>query len=186
MAIMVDPTLMMTKRGQDWLRRTSSSSTPVPIWCSSSYMDVGVTPSLYKNSIFASRSAYDWLADDLIGLLRPIAGNPLSADSLRVDRLRSENVSLILDIWHGLIQGLWLVARRPQTFDALVEAGVTIVVRGRDHYSQAFAEAAKDLEGDLAAALDRRVRFLAVINREIDRGMQPIISLYDSGRDGFR
>ena len=188
MALLLDPTFLMTRRGQDWARRSADRLPSV--WCSSAFIAAtsrleGPNLPTYRQP-FSGWNRYQHLPDEMSANLRPIRGDPCVTASLWLDEFDPEDASVILDIWCGLADGHWLVARRLSTFDALVQAGVTLIVQGASDYRRAFAVATEGIPSDLASALDRRVRFLASAHLGPTADHAPTLSLYDSGRSGFR
>jgi hypothetical protein len=187
--IQVDPTLLMTKRGQEWVRRTAAYGT-LPVWCSYSYITAasrseGCQFEIYRSGIgLWERRQY--LPLDLAAALRPVRREVHASLPLRLTRTAYADAEVLLDIWSGLLAGHWLAARRPATFDALVQAEVTLIVRGVSDYFNAFSSATEDIGSNLAGALDRRTRFLA--NATIEGGYSdiPTLSVYDSGRGSYR
>lgn len=193
MTIMADPTFMMTRRGQEWLRRAAVNARPYVVRCSRAYVAAtssqpspGGHDPYWLRSALATRTPDRRLYGDMPNMLNLVSWQPDTVASLRLDRFQSPDVEVIGDIWSGLVAGDWLVARRPVTFDALVQAGVTIVTYGPGDYHDAFATATSDLTVDLAEALDRRIRFIANVIRQGDRFGRPALSLYDSGRGAYR
>jgi hypothetical protein len=130
---------------------------------------------------------YHYVPTDLADVLRQVHGDPGATLSLRLDQLDSLETRVIGDTWCGLLDGRWLVARRPSTFDTFVQAGVKIIVRGSLDYRRAFAVATAELVPELAGALDRRIRFVASTKVEPDDAHTGLtLSLYDSGPYTFR
>jgi len=190
MAILADPTLLMTKRGLEWLLRASVSQVRT-IRCPKSYVAAesgGLTGDggpYWRRGLWAGRRPYYDLWPDLTDSLNVVGSNASAVSSLRLDRLKSPDREVIAEIWSGLLTGDRLVARRFVTFEALVQAGVIVVTRGPDDYDVAFAEATSDLATGLAAALDRRIRFIATTSHELDHFDRPALSIYDSGQRSY-
>lgn len=187
--LQVDPTFLMTRRGQEWVRRASIHGAP-PVWCSCSYVTAACRPEgssfgMYRPGI-GFWSARQYLPPDLVGALLLVRGDEQDLQGLRFDNHAPEDVGVLLDIWHGLLNNQWLVARRPASFDGLVQAGITLVVRGASEYLDAFFVATSGLSPALADALDRRTRFLAGITEKARPNTLPILSVYDCGRSAYR
>lgn len=190
MAILADPTLLMTKRGLEWLLRSSASQVRT-IRCPKSYVaaesggftgDVG---PYWRRGLWTGRRPYYDLWPDLTDSLNIVGLNASAVSSLRINRLKPPDREVIGEIWSGLMAGDWLVARRSVTFEALVQAGVIVIAHGPDYYYDALAEATSDLAPSLAAALDRRIRFVASISDEVDHFGRPALSIYDSGQRSY-
>jgi len=185
--IQVDPTFLMTMRGQEWIRRTAAHGSS-SVWCSYSYVTAACRPEgccfdIYRSGI-GQWERRRYLPPDIAAVLRPVRREARAPLPLQLDHLAYDDADILLDIWCGVLDGHWLVARRPSTFDALVQAGVTLIVRGSGEYLRAFASATADLGSALAGALDRRTRFLASALTETNN--TPTLSVYDSGRAGYR
>jgi hypothetical protein len=192
MPILADPTLLMTKRGLEWLLRTAASQIRT-IRCPRTYIEAeseGFTvnaDSYWRRGALGGRRPYCGLCADLTDTLSVTGFNRAATSWLRLDRLTSPDREVIAEIWSGLMAGDWLVARRSVTFEALVQAGVTTIARGPDYYYDALAEATSNhLPPSLAAGLDRRIRFVATISGEVDRFGRPALSIYDSGQRSYR
>jgi hypothetical protein len=191
MTIMVDPTFMMTRRGQAWLFRGMAREPPVCVRCPRTYIaftshSIARDRRPYWYSVMRSWNLYDDLSLDRVANVLPVDGDANSSYLLHLDRLGSLDARVISEIWSGLTRGYWLVARRPATFDALVQVGVRVVSRGPDDYWSAFRIATSDLPSDIADPLDRRTRFVANVSLPADGFIVPTLSLYDGGRDSYK
>jgi hypothetical protein len=186
--ILADPTLLMTKRGLEWLLRATASQIPAIrypktyIVAESGGFTGNVDP-YWRRGALGGRRSYYGICVDLTDAPGATSFNADAASWLRLDRLKPPDREVIAEIWSGLMAGDWLVARRFVSFEALAQAGVTATVRGPDYYYDAFAEATRDhLPPSLAAALDRRIRFVATVSDEVDQFGRPMLSIYDSGQ----
>src|SRR5690348_14902006 len=113
MPIMVDPTLIMTKRGQDWVLRASASGSSPSIWCSAAYIEAASRPEganlrTYKRWGMRFWSSYHYIAPELATSLRPVYGNFDRAMPLQFDQFDSVDAQIMLDIWRGVAAGHWL------------------------------------------------------------------------------
>ncbi len=176
--LLLDPSCLLTQRGVEWLDRAGQHGE--------------------LTSVAASRSCWEALISEDSDTLRPW----LWAFRSRVlDRVRTvSRVPLLLcapayhqtagapvlrELIGGLADGGILVARRPPTFDQMVEAGIEVHV-GR---SVGFSELMPDLEAclpvTLIESLVRRVRFAACVS-EGRTGTVEDLRVYDQGRSAFR
>jgi hypothetical protein len=158
--LILDPTLILTARGRGWCSRVAKNVT-APAAVLQSRND-GI--HLYRWRWPFGGGFDDWppLPDHVIPIRS--AGAP----------------DVVADLWHGMKCGGLLVARRPVTFDELVERGCTV------EQSASWVDAAKvateHLVGaEASAALWRRIRFAAV--HDPDRGL---IRIADAGRGSYR
>lgn len=193
--IMVDPTLVMTLRGQAWVQRVHNSAGLGLVSCASSYITFAQRPECVDLDIYRhwpvrrwGEGRYDQLASDVADVMLPVHGHAELASFLRLDCFNYRDAMVVLDIWSGLAAGHWLVARRSLTFDALVQAGVTVTTRGARHFQRTFAEATAELPLHLTEALNRRIRFVAAAVTTPDRGDDDVLALHvsDCGRDSYR
>jgi hypothetical protein len=188
--ILADPTLLMTKRGLEWLHRTATAQA-CTIRCSSAYViaESGGFPSdvdpYWRRGALGGRRQHYYIFSDLADSLAVTASDAAAASLLRLERLKSPDKEVVAEIWSGLVAGDSLIARRACTFEALVQVGATVIIRGPDDYPVALAEATRNLPPSLAAALDRRIRFIATASDQSDQFDRPTLSVYDGGQRSY-
>jgi hypothetical protein len=139
----------------------------------------------WRRGAFGGRRQHYYLFSDLADSLAARASDAVAASWLRLERLKSPDREVVAEMWSGLVAGDSLIARRACTFEALVQVGATVIIRGPDDYRVALAEATRNLPQSLAAALDHRIRFIATASDQSDQFDRPTLSVYDSGQRSY-
>ena len=95
MTIMADPTFMMTRRGQEWLRRAAVNARPYVVRCSRAYVAAtssqpspGGHDPYWLRSALATRTPDRRLYGDMPNMLNLVSWQPDTVASLRLDRFQ--------------------------------------------------------------------------------------------------
>jgi hypothetical protein len=186
MALVLDPSMLMGSRSEQWLGRAASQDVLHRLVAPAA----SASPDLDAGPILGSPGFWrGWFARD-----RPHAGFVAQMQHVQFDdrlhpavprpRPAAAHQQLALDVWAALIDGHTLVARRTAVLDRFVQCGIALeVVALRDEPTAGtvWHEATGDLPPDLVEALGRRTRLLARIDCDGAVGGRPRISVWDDG-----
>jgi hypothetical protein len=155
MAVICDPTLLLTRRGQDWLNRVVTHECAEHVRVSRAFIEGSDQTRWAPSGMFGlSQRGPAWSPDSVP--VRLVDYRDAGIDRV-MERLIERRHYAVADVWAGLQQGHLVAARRPRVIDELVAAGVELRVTSDG------AHDARDLwpqiPHDLSGALSRRVRF---------------------------
>ena len=182
--ILVDPTLLLTLRGKQWITRVYENEqgnalvTSAALWKCLEHEEFDVLHSYRLPWFGLSYGSINigWLPH--LALVRAEESD-VTASLMQM----GPSGAIAADLWTGLSRGGCLVARRPASFDLFVQAGIRLIVEGPQRYWRQLERVEVDLDSSLAEALARRTRFIAVLASSRGR---PTIVVSDVGRKGYR
>lgn len=183
--ILVDPTLLMTMRGQQWIHRVAEHGQLDHLATSAAFWKVlvaGDTLALaaYRLPWFG----WGYRSVDLYGLPQiNLVGTDANDEVGSCLVNHGPSGPIAADLWTGLRSGGCLAARRPATLDLFVRAGARLVVEGPSRYERQLARISKTMDPELVGALARRARFLVVQTRA---GTRSSLAVFDAGKAGYR
>lgn len=183
--ILVDPTLLMTMRGQQWIHRVAEHGQVEHLATSAAFWEVlaaGDTHALaaYRLPWFG----WGYRSVDLYGLPQVHLVVTDANDEVGSSLVSlGPSGSIAADLWTGLRSGGCLAARRPATLDLFVRAGARLVVEGSSRYERQLARISKTMDPELVGALARRTRFLVVQTRQETWSS---LAVFDAGKAGYR
>lgn len=186
MLVTLDPTLLLTRRGWEWVSRAHDQS------CSAFGTSGNLLVAIDQRDPAALRAYRPLLRfgrwDPWHGprtFQRPIQSvhfDPADEVARRLV-LAGMGGRIAADLWAALTEGGLLAARRFPTFDLLVQAEVRLVVEGGASYDRLTSLLEPEIRCDLAAALLRRTRYLAASTRLLAgfEHPQPTVLVSDAG-----
>jgi hypothetical protein len=183
--IMLDPTLALTRRGQEWIRR-ATSHTPPPLLVSDTLMAALASDDQRALAIYRSAwvSGHPSWPHHISGVQR-VRAHDDPMDEVAAHLLAGDSGQRVAaDTWYAINDGALLAARRTPTFDQLVQAGVRLVIEGRRKYLDVVDQLASEFAFELVYSLARRSRYFAVgpaacADPGWDRS--PAMLIYDAG-----
>lgn len=180
MGLILDPSLLLTRRGVTWIQRQQLQAPDAEVFVPK----LAVRPhddtelSLYHSIGWWGRPpVIDLPAANLL----TITSTATTEFAFRLNQHRPSG-PVLSELWAGLVARHVLAARRTTTLDALVAAGATLVVRPAQGPTT-LPETWPQLPSELHYALLRRIRFLATTVDESDPEA-PTIRVFDAGTYG--
>lgn len=142
---MLDPSLVLGARGQQWISR-ATATLPGGLIRSSTLLASEITAANWL-VLRHLRSPFSWRRFDDLGS--------------HEDAAKARAVDIALETEHLVASGGLLAARRTETVDLLVQEGFSLEVRGAGEYGRLLAQLRAVIGLELAESLARRSRYLA-------------------------
>lgn len=182
--LLLDPSALMTARVAGWLARVPPAS---PVYMPEAVEQLVGKPSWPALGLFCGQGT--WASNRRLcagaqplgagsragsmtfaRICQPPISNrsPASAHSSSEPHVPPQDAGLdrlvAAQLWAGMAEGMWLVARRPPVFEALAAAGLLVVTTSSgaaQAWGRVLAAHSSSLGPYLVGALSRRVRYLA-------------------------
>jgi hypothetical protein len=185
MALVLDPSMLMGARSEQWLARAASQGVLGRLVAPAA----SATPDLDAGPILGSPGFWrGWFPravphPGFVAQMQPVRFDHGWHPALPRPRPEAAHQQLALDVWAALVEGHTLVARRTGVLDRLVQCGIALEVLALHDECSAEAawRASGDLPPDLVEALRRRTRLLARCDPGSSRDVPPRISVWDDG-----
>lgn len=190
MILVVDPTVLFTKRGNAWVDDAVRSA-DASVLTSGTFLQCLDGSDGDKLGVYRPRAYFGFASLPVPSLW--LQGVTADSDSLVDDVGRCladarADGRIAADLWYALkraaYRNTWLVAQRMTTLDQLVRAGVRLIVEGHEDYMAATREIELGLGVELTKGMVRCARFLvSPIDRhpEFAWSSRPTLVIYDRG-----